>query len=820
MLLTNLLQLKKFEIFTKIIVSVALLAVFFAPLQGILQAIPVAHAQATATCSPSTPGVRTVSDGAGGTTFICPDGSTINSSGAAGAAGQTTAPTTPTSTGVNSESWCSNVSTCLTSVVYLFTVGLMSTMAYIGAAVFNFGLQLALNGLSYSLSFLSQGWAIVRDIANLTFIFILIYIAYTIIVNAETAGTMKTLAVVIVMALLINFSFFLTRVVIDAGNILSIQFYNAIPAPPLAASAQNSGILGAKISSALGTGANVKDLTGGIMQAVSVQNLLNTHSFQQFTLDHGFLINVIVQTTVYIAVGAIFFLLAIVFVMVGFKFLIRMVTLWFLVVAAPLAFAARAVPENHTFDVQGYYKKWQQALIESAFYPAIFLFMFFIITLVMNGMGGTGGLVGSIFNDLNTANSSSVMLILGSAIANVVVRLGLVLIMLFYAMKWSDSFVQYGGQSVQGAVSWAGGLPARAVIGGGAWAARNTVGRGANAAARSQTLRNFEARAPFVGGSVRGVFKSAASSSFDARNAAAAKSLLKDVSVNAGKAGGKDGYVGDMKRKKESIEKQAKDLKDTPADKLVAKEARIKELTKAAERLQNEASKASRQGDTDKANELHARAAATRDQAKDTTAVEKEVNTRLATMEKARLLNLADSHGERNITNLGFIPGPITGPSRGSLEGASKVRNMAAGKDDHAEDLKKLSEIAKRLDHHDDEHHEGDGPHDDDPHGGGGAGGKGGGGPSHDTKGGPAKGGGGTAHGPHAAETQEQTELLRRLAETMERMEKNQKFTATNSSSSSNDNLISGASKINTNNATPPTPANDADTNVLKFKRN
>ena len=105
----------------------------------------------------------------------------------------------------------------------------MSIFAYIGGYVFSFAVQLTLQSVTYSLDFLTSGWTAVRDIANMAFIFILIYIAVVIIFKAETSGTMTMLAWVVVMALLINFSFFLTRVVVDAGNILAVQFYNAIP---------------------------------------------------------------------------------------------------------------------------------------------------------------------------------------------------------------------------------------------------------------------------------------------------------------------------------------------------------------------------------------------------------------------------------------------------------------------------------------------------------------------------------------------------------------------------------------------------------------
>lgn len=134
----------------------------------------------------------------------------------------------------------------------MFTVGLASSLAYVGSSVFNIGVQMSLQSAAYSQLFLTSGWGAARDIANMLFIFILIYIAVTIIYSAETHGTMKTLAAVVVMALLINFSFFITRVVVDAGNILAVQFYNAIPATPVSQVDRDGGSIGASVINKLG----------------------------------------------------------------------------------------------------------------------------------------------------------------------------------------------------------------------------------------------------------------------------------------------------------------------------------------------------------------------------------------------------------------------------------------------------------------------------------------------------------------------------------------------------------------------------------------
>src|SRR5665213_2622696 len=87
-------------------------------------------------------------------------------------------------------SFTSGWSICITNVVYVFTVGIGSGFAYVAAYFFDLAVNLSLNGPAYALTFVSTGWTTARDLANMAFLFILIYIAFTIMLEAETSGTM------------------------------------------------------------------------------------------------------------------------------------------------------------------------------------------------------------------------------------------------------------------------------------------------------------------------------------------------------------------------------------------------------------------------------------------------------------------------------------------------------------------------------------------------------------------------------------------------------------------------------------------------------
>ena len=69
---------------------------------------------------------------------------------------------------------------------------------------------------------------VTRDLANMFFIFILLYIAIATILEIAAYNAKALLARLIIVALLLNFSLFFTRVIIDASNIWGSAFYDRI----------------------------------------------------------------------------------------------------------------------------------------------------------------------------------------------------------------------------------------------------------------------------------------------------------------------------------------------------------------------------------------------------------------------------------------------------------------------------------------------------------------------------------------------------------------------------------------------------------------
>src|SRR3989338_4333342 len=98
----------------------------------------------------------------------------------------------------------------------------------ITAAIMELAIVMTIQMDLSKLAVVTVGWTAVRDFANMFFIFALLYIAIQTILGLAGGGAKRVLAHVIIAALLINFSLFATKVVIDSGNILAVTIWDKI----------------------------------------------------------------------------------------------------------------------------------------------------------------------------------------------------------------------------------------------------------------------------------------------------------------------------------------------------------------------------------------------------------------------------------------------------------------------------------------------------------------------------------------------------------------------------------------------------------------
>ena len=194
----------------------------------------------------------------------------------------------------------------------------------------------------------NAAWTTVRDVANMSFIFILLYSSILLILGIKSAADTRKLVVnMIIAALLINFSLFFTKVFIDFSNMVALVFYEAI-AP--GAAAPGATVLTAGISNTL-----MRPLGLSSLLALSENGLIGPG--QIVTLG---------------IMGSVMLLIAtFIFASIALILIIRYVILIFLLILSPLAFVSDVIP-----GAKNYFGMWKTALINQSFFPAIYFLSF------------------------------------------------------------------------------------------------------------------------------------------------------------------------------------------------------------------------------------------------------------------------------------------------------------------------------------------------------------------------------------------------------------------------------------------------------------
>jgi hypothetical protein len=118
--------------------------------------------------------------------------------------------------------------------IYDLLTGLGSYALYFGGGLLEYAISalvVNMGGFIYEIgmgSAIDSLWEVMRDIFNLLFIFGLIYIGFVTILKADSSGTKKMLASIVAAALLINFSLYITKIIVDFTNLGAYQIYNAM----------------------------------------------------------------------------------------------------------------------------------------------------------------------------------------------------------------------------------------------------------------------------------------------------------------------------------------------------------------------------------------------------------------------------------------------------------------------------------------------------------------------------------------------------------------------------------------------------------------
>ncbi len=378
---------------------------------------------------------------------------------------------------------------------------------YIGGAILNLVLNYTILGMSENLKSLggiNVAWKVIRDIMNIAFIFLLVYEGILMIIGQSSIEKVRKFVVGIVLAsLLINFSLFFTKVLIDASNIVTIGLYNSI--------------IDTSTASIPGQSVTITGLSVPFMNRLGLSAIFSASSFD--AVDVGGEGNLVLFNLM----GAVLFVIvAFVFFAVAMMFIVRYVTLLILLMLSPVAYMGMALP----FMGQ-YASQWWKALNSQLIFAPVYMLMTWVVLTLMGSEGTiSNGSWGSLVNGSSggAANSSSLNLLF-----NYAVIICLAIASLIIAKKTSTQGSSYIKDATDKLTTTAGNT----LMGGSAWAARKSLGNISNRVASNADLQEAAATKTGLSGawarSKLYVAKSGRDSTFDVRNATIPTNVMGDM---------------------------------------------------------------------------------------------------------------------------------------------------------------------------------------------------------------------------------------------------------------------------------------------------
>ena len=215
-----------------------------------------------------------------------------------------------------------------------------------GEAVFGEGFEEGIN----------LAWSAFRDVANIVMIAMFVFIALAIILNTGKVNFRELGVRIVIIALLINFSLFFTKVIIDISNVTATQFVQSINL----------------------TGSDEINIAQGFLQKSGLGEISFTtaaNNIDAMNSVSGVLIYTFVMLTLYSLMLAIFVL--------GFVLLIsRAVVLLLLMALSSLAFAAYLIPKYG----EPWWNKWWSTLIQNALFAPLLMLMLWASAQITGGL--------------------------------------------------------------------------------------------------------------------------------------------------------------------------------------------------------------------------------------------------------------------------------------------------------------------------------------------------------------------------------------------------------------------------------------------------
>lgn len=275
----------------------------------------------------------------------------------------------------------------LEETLWAAVVGIFGRILALCAILLNYGINEFVIGFAdnYTTGGIGEAidevWVLIRDVMNLAFIFGLVYIGFKIILDSDDSRTRSMLANLVIAALLVNFSLFITKFTVDVAN-------------SFAAEIAVNGFYGEdKTTQVINEEGQVEtitryevDMAGDLMNRMGINSIFGGEAAPPEG-HWGYIFGT----------ALLFIITSFVFAAGGILLAIRFVALNLYMVMSPFMFIGWALPPLARYTTE----YWKGFLKRSFFAPIYFLLMYFSLH-ILNGLSQSRNLADSNASFKNT----------------------------------------------------------------------------------------------------------------------------------------------------------------------------------------------------------------------------------------------------------------------------------------------------------------------------------------------------------------------------------------------------------------------------------
>ena len=309
---------------------------------------------------------------------------------------------------------------------------LVSFVAYIAGTLFDYSLELSINSAEFfkKLGVVEITWSFIRDMLNITFIFILLWTAVQMLIGGNTKYNAKqVLARVIIVAILMNFSLFAAKLMVDGSNIVSLKIYEAMKSD----SESGNASISERVMNTVGLSAlyNISD----------IMTPDNTKVTSSCANNPGALITVSIMGSIFLIILSLALGLA------AILFLVRLVNIIFLFIKSPLWVWGYVLPGNSYASKQK--DEWWSQMKHVLMFPIAYLFWMLIAIIIFDSLGTAnndtgGGLLGLICTAPDSQTTGA------GATISLVAIFAIVIIFMMKAIEYGVKHSSDGGSNAVG----------------------------------------------------------------------------------------------------------------------------------------------------------------------------------------------------------------------------------------------------------------------------------------------------------------------------------------------------------------------------------